>query len=106
MPNDRRQITLGQLKLIIGKHFNPEIAEWFYKFYYNVGQQQLEIMNFFKQQKINNYTADILMLSLTVDVLDIPIFVKATGLFVKTAPISKLLLDTISERPKQTKMPI
>lgn len=44
------------------------------------------------------------MLSLTVDVQDIPLFVKATGLFVKTASISKLLIDTISQRPTQTKM--
>jgi hypothetical protein len=44
------------------------------------------------------------MLSLTVDTQNIPLFVKTTGLFVKTAPIAELLLDTITERPVQTKM--
>jgi hypothetical protein len=32
------------------------------------------------------------------------LFVEFAGLFVKTAPIAKLLLDTIAERPAQTKM--
>jgi hypothetical protein len=32
------------------------------------------------------------------------LLVKSAGLFVETAPIAKLLLDTISERPVQTKM--
>lgn len=49
MSNERRQITLENLKFIVGKHFNADIAEWFYKLYRNVEQQQLDIMNFFKQ---------------------------------------------------------
>jgi hypothetical protein len=44
------------------------------------------------------------MLSLTVDIHNIPLFVKFAGLFVKTALIAKLLLDTIAERPAQTKI--
>jgi hypothetical protein len=32
------------------------------------------------------------------------LFVKSAGLFVKTAPIAKLLHDAIAERPIQTKI--
>lgn len=44
------------------------------------------------------------MFSLTVDVQNRPLFVEFAGLFVETAPIAKLILDAIAERPIQTKM--